>query len=434
MTAFKSLVPRTLYGRAALILILPIVAIQLVVTMAFLQRHFDGVTRQMTESVATEINHVMGLAARSMDDAKAQAKALDMELIAGAEENLSPSEDRGALDLTGRGVISTLRDKVAAPVGRIDLVSIRKVVRLTVASSAGPLEFQIERRRVSASNPHQLLVLMIVTGIVFTLVAYAFLRNQLRPITRLAEAAAAFGRGRNLPYRPRGAQEVRAAGAAFLDMRARIERQIEQRTLMLSGVSHDLRTPLTRMRLELSMLPQSEEVRHLTGDVAEMERLVEEFLAFARGDALEGVEEVDPKALAEQVIASSARMGGQASLGPVTGTGLAKIRPQAVQRALDNLVGNALRHGKRAVLSVAITDRLLRYTVEDDGPGIPADQRDEALRPFARLSEGRDPNKGGGVGLGLAIAADIASSHGGSLRLGESKTLGGLKVELDLAR
>ena len=265
-------------------------------------------------------------------------------------------------------------------------------------------------------------------------IAYFFLRNQLKPITRLAEVASAFGKGRHEPYRPRGALEVRAAGTAFLDMRARIERQIEQRTLMLSGVSHDLRTPLTRMRLGLALQAETPETDALLSDVADMERLVDEFLAFVRGDAMETEEPVDPVALVDRLIEGWVRMGQDVTRGAVTGQGLVTMRPQAIRRALENLVTNALRHGTRAEIGLSVGDRMVRFSVDDNGPGIPKDQRDEAVRPFVRLSSERNPNRGGGVGLGLAIATDIARSHGGALRLTDSPSMGGLRAELDIAR
>jgi two-component system osmolarity sensor histidine kinase EnvZ len=308
------------------------------------------------------------------------------------------------------------------------------MVRLHHPTAWGDLAVTVSRSRMSATNPHQLLVLMIFTSVLMTIIAYLFLSNQLRPIARMAEAANAFGKGQVIPYAPRGATEVRAAGHAFLDMRSRIERQIEQRTLMLSGVSHDLRTPLTRLRLGLAMLPEEEETRDLLADVAEMERLVDEFLAFARGDATEAVEPTDPVALLQRIVDNAARTG-QAVVLRVDGViGQVPMRPQAVTRALENLVGNALRYGDRADLSVAMGSNWLRFTVEDDGPGIPEDRRQDAVQPFMRLDSARNPNRGGGVGLGLSIAADIARSHGGELRLGRSERLGGLQADLMLAR
>ena len=227
---------------------------------------------------------------------------------------------------------------------------------------------------------------------------------------------------------------MRAAGAAFLDMRARIERHLEQRTLMLSGVSHDLRAPLTRMKLGLSFLPEDAETEALKRDVEDMVRLVDEFLAFARGDAMEVSEDVDPAALLGQVVDKARRGGLQVTLGPCIGAGVVRLRRQAVIRALDNLVGNAVRYGNRAEVSFVMTDKSLRLTVEDDGPGIPKAKREEAVLPFIRLDVARDPNRGGGVGLGLSIAADVARSHGGVLRLGDSEALGGLRADMVLGR
>ncbi len=430
----KSFLPRGLFGRATLILVLPIVAIQLVVSTAFLQRHFEGVTRQMTQGIATELGYVLDGADQSFAEGARRAEVLGMQVAAGDPAELAVGENRYFYDWSGWAVIQTLREKVRPGIGMIDLVSLNRTVRLVTSTANGPLEVQIDRRRVSASNPHQLLVLMAFASLLLTLIAYFFLRNQLKPITALADAASAFGKGRHVPYRPRGALEVRAAGTAFLDMRARIERQIEQRTLLLSGVSHDLRTPLTRLRLGLAMQPDTEDTEALLADVADMERLVDEFLAFVRGDAMEGEESVDPVALLDRAVEAASRTGGKVTRGTVTGTGEVRLRPMAVMRAIDNLISNGLKFGTRVVVGLTMTDRMVRFTVEDDGPGIPKDLREEAMRPFVRLSEARDPNRGGGVGLGLSIAADIARNHGGALRLSDSVALGGLRAELEIAR
>lgn len=436
----KSLVPRGLYGRAALILIVPVVTIQLVVSLAFIQRHFEGVTRQLTEAVVREVALLVETAEAAPDPDAARetaarvARALDLRVsaLSGPLPETLPAPALAAFDLSGRVVVETL---VAGLPGlrQVTLTDAPREVRLALATAQGPMEVAMARRRVSASNPHQLLVLMIVASVLMTLVAYYFLRAQLRPITKLAETAEAFGKGQHLPYRPRGADEVRAAGRAFLDMRARIERQIEQRTMMLSGVSHDLRTPMTRLRLGLAMLPEDDETRALRADLAQMERLVDEFLAFARGDAVEEAQPVDPVALARAAVEAAARTGQRVTLTRADAKGLATIRPQAVTRALENLIGNAARYGRRTEVAVAMDGRALRFVVEDDGPGIPREKRDEALSPFVRLDAARDPNRGGGVGLGLAIAADVARGHGGALRLGDSAALGGLRAELVLA-
>lgn len=437
MGILKRIFPRGLYWRAALILIVPIVAIQLVVSTAFIQRHYEGVTRQMTTGVAIDLAFLLAEinAAASPEAARAGvlplAEALEITLSMPPGPD-APTVDRFLwLDLSGRVIVATLRDRLPGLVAA-DVTDENRVVNLLLQTDLGPVQAQLTRRRMSATNPHQLLVLMIIASLLMTGVAFVFLRNQLKPITRLAEAAEDFGKGRTVPYRPRGALEVRAAGRAFLDMRARIERQIEQRTLMLSGVSHDLRTPLTRLRLGLAMLPEDPDVMALQEDVAQMERMVDEFLAFVRGDAMEGAVLTDAVALVAGLVDKAgpkvvlAGVEGRAE--PVT------MRPQAVARAVENLVSNAARFGERVELRLLYQDRSLQIVVEDDGPGIPEAQRDEALRPFTRLDGARDPNRGGGVGLGLSIASDIALSHGGALRLGTSARLGGLKAELGIAR
>ncbi|NGM47691.1 two-component sensor histidine kinase [Rhodobacter sp. SGA-6-6] len=436
----KRFLPRGLYGRAALILIVPIVTIQLVVSMAFIQRHYEGVTRQMTQGVAMELALVLqefdkgATAGEALARARVVAEPLEVALTLppGPE---APAEDRaGRFDVAGKTIVATLHDALPRLIAA-DVTDPGRIARLRIDTALGPVQADVSRRRMGASNPHQLLVLMILTSVLMTVIAYLFLRNQLRPITRLAEAAEAFGKGQRIVYRPRGALEVRAAGAAFIDMRARIERQIEQRTLLLSGVSHDLRTPLTRLRLGLSLLPEDEETRALMQDVAQMERMVDEFLSFARGDAMEEMEQADAQALVARVVEDVRRGGGAVALAGVEGEpGPVRLRPHAVARAVENLIGNALRHGRRAEVRLVFTDRSLRIFVEDDGPGIPAERREEAMRPFTRLDAERDPNRGGGVGLGLSIAADVARNHGGGLYLGDSETLGGLKAELVLAR
>lgn len=435
----KSLLPRSLYGRAALILVVPIVTIQLIVSIAFIQRHFEGVTQQLSQGVIYEIDLLRaglgegGGSAEALETARRTAEAFAM-VLRRPKGRLAMVDSADWDDLTAGVVIEALRSGLGGVLS-IDLHSERGAVVLVLEAAGGPIELVIPRTRLSASNPHQLLVIMGLASVLMTLIAYGFLRNQLRPIARLAAAAEAFGKGQVLAYRPRGATEVRAAGAAFLDMRARIERAIEARTLMLSGISHDLRTPLTRLRLGLSMLPEDEEVAALLADVTEMERMVDEFLAFARGDAMEEAVTTDPLALARKVVENARRLSHKVELAPHEGEiAPLKLRPQAVTRAMENLVGNGVRYGSRVMLSVAESEGQLCFVIEDDGPGIREDQREVAMAPFARLDDARNRNAGNGVGLGLAIAADVARSHGGSLVLGQSAALGGLRAELRLAR
>jgi len=437
LSKLKYLIPRSLYGRAALILIVPVVAIQLVVSIAFIQRHFERVTQQMTTSVSIEINYILSQIETAPSEAEASARVQQIGKAMGFSVlfptvKTSGSGERDSVDLAGKVVIATLQETVPGA-RQIELMASPRRVEMLIDTAKGPLWLVVDRGRLSASNPHQLLVLMILTSVLMTLIAYWFLRNQLRPITKLADAAAAFGKGQNIRYRPRGALEVRAAGKAFLDMRGRIERQIEQRTMMLSGISHDLRTPLTRLRLGLSLLPEDEETQALLGDVGDMERLIDGFLSFARGDATEAAELTNPQELINRIVGNAVRAGLPVVIGAVEGAGEVMLRPAAVTRALENLISNGVRFGSRVRVSFALTGRNLRVSVEDDGPGIPADLRDEAVMPFARLDAARDPNKGGGVGLGLAITQDIARNHGGKLVLSQSEDLGGLRADFLIA-
>ena len=435
----KRYMPRGIYGRAALILLLPVVFIQLVVTVLFAQRHFEGVTHQMTDAVLRELDLVLEV----VEDAPSRQAIpravfrtlapLEMTVQPVTEESIPQGNPMPWYDYSGRVFAKRMAARLPA-FQAVDLIQGGEV-RLYLDSDKGPIRVEFDRRRISAANPHQLFVYTIFFGVVMTLIASIYLRNQLRPIKRLARVAEAFGRGRHLPYVPTGAIEVRSAGNAFLDMRARIERQIEQRTLMLSGVSHDLRTPLTRMRLELSMLDEAD-AAPLLQDVDDMQRMLDEFLNFAKGAGEGTPEPVDPHSLLAQVVQEARRAGQDVTLLPPEGdgTGLVQLRRMAMRRAVDNLISNAVRYGARAEVSVMLSDKTLRIRVEDDGPGIPENRREEAARPFSRLDPARNQDKGGGVGLGLAIATDIARAHGGVLRLGESTRLGGLRADIVIAR
>lgn len=431
--------PRSLYARAVLSLLLPVVVLQIVVTILFLTRHFEDVTKQMSTAVSREINFVLDTVDEVQNPALLEqevvenAGLLELRTVLVDEADVPLEIKRNWYDFSGRVVLSQLPDKV--PATRVLDLSDDERVQLYANTRHGTVRITIDRERVSATKPHQLFVNMLFFGALVTTIAILYLRSQLRPIKRLADAAEAFGRGRHEPYAPRGAIEVRAAGNAFLDMRNRIERQIEQRTLMLSGVSHDLRTPLTRMRLGLSML-DDEEREPLEQDVADMEQMLDGFLNFVKGASEGEPEDVDPVALVSSIVEDARRAGRNVSLLPVEGdgAGLVKLNILAIRRAVDNLIGNAVRYGKKAEVSVMLSERSLRVRVEDDGPGIPEERRTDAMRPFTRLDLARNQNKGGGVGLGLAIASDIARAHGGLLRLGASERLGGLQADIVIAR
>ncbi len=437
-TWLKRYVPRGLYGRAALILLLPIITLQVVVSVVFIQRHFEDVTQQMTRNLVLDLN----LLQREINTSGSQGIAanrlanLAVPLELNAEFSADPgqaNDRRWFYDLSGKVVIQTLKGQIANLSG-VNLRDNDRQVTLWMGSDYGVVTVSLSRRRVSASNPHQFLVLMVFVGLVMTFVAFVFLRNQLRPIKLLARAAEAFGRGRIEDYRPAGALEVRSAGRAFLDMRARIERHIEQRTMMLSGVSHDLRTPLTRFKLGLSLMDNDVDLTELNRDIADMERLLDAFLTFAKDDALDDPEPTDPVASVREITAKFSKGGASVSVGVTSGTGLAMLRPMALERAVENLIGNGLRYAKNVRVSVAITSKSVKISVEDDGPGVPAELWGEAVKPFVRLDAARNQDGGSGVGLGLAIAHDTARRHGGTLRLSDSSDLGGLRVDIVMPR
>jgi len=422
----KPYLPRGLFARATLTLLLPVVALLVVVTIVFVQRHFQGVTEQMTQTMIREIE----LVRQAPDPAVTDALEIALRRIPG---DAVPDEDRRRwYDLSGIVVIRELR--AAFPDLDRVLLPDDDHVRLVFGDADGALEVAFDRRHVSARRPYLLFVNLLAAAALMTVISYLYLRNQLRPITRLAKAAEAFGRGRSVPYKPAGAVEVKAAGRAFLDMRARIERQIEQRTLMLSGVSHDMRTPLTRLRLGLAMIDE-DEAAPLLRDVEDMQRLLDGFLDFAR-DAQEGEPvPVAVMAFAAQVVEDMRRAGGEVRLVAGEDTDAeVMLRVESMRRAMQNLIGNALRYGTRAEVSVALTERALRIRVEDDGPGIPPDRFEEALRPFTRLDPARNQDRGSGIGLGLSIVMDVARAHGGTLRPGQSPRLGGLMVDLVIPR
>ena len=431
----KDWMPRSLYGRAALILLVPVMTILLVVTVVFIQRLYEDVTRQMTEAVAIELRLVIDRIDGAEDAAGAMEAAIEIAAPLGIEigSDAAQVEDaREWIDLSGKTVIATMRSELENVLA-VDLVQRDSFARVVVDTELGPMALDVPRRRLTARNPHQFLVLIGFTAVLMSVIALLYLRNQMRPIRRLALAAEAFGKGRVVPYRPAGASEVRSAGSAFLAMRDRIERQIEQRTMMLSGVSHDLRTPLTRMQLGLSLMDNNEDVEAMRRDVKDMELMLDAFLSFARGDAQEDPERTDPLELAREVVERAARTL-PVQLGPMTGEGTAMLRPAALRRALDNLVTNGVRYGKEARLGVNVTGSSISFVVEDSGPGIAAEHREHVMKPFVRLDEARNQDSGTGVGLGLSIAADIARQHGGMLVLGESRDLGGLRAEISIPR
>ncbi len=427
-TWIKSYMPKRLYYRAALILVFPVVFLQLIVSIVFIQKHFEGVTVQMTRTVAAELDLLTEVIERDGAVAAQQiARSLGMSMSI-VSQDTEFTERRRMFDLTG---IVVRRELLALPeILTVDMPNNKKV-NTRIKSGQEYFDLQFSRKRVSASNPHQLIVYLIVFGAFFTVIAFFYLRNQLRPITRLADAAEAFGHGENVNYYPSGALEVRAAGQAFLDMRERIQRHLKQRTMILSGVSHDLRTPITRLKLGLAFLPK-EQREPLEKDVEDMNLLLNEFLDFAKFQNETDIppEDINPSVLIDDLIENFSRANIKIeSLGKISVTSI-KLKPFAIKRALENLINNANRYGSQILIETKNEENSLIISVHDDGPGIDQTQYEEVLQPFSRLDPSRNQNKGSGVGLGLPIAKEIVEAHGGILKLSKSSILSGLSVSL----
>ncbi len=422
--------PKGLFVRSLIIIIAPIVILQSVVAYVFMERHWQLVTRRLSSAVSADIAALIDIYEIYPQPQNAP------DLVRIAQERLGLDVDfLPRADLPPQGpqpffsiLDEVLSDEIGRQVSRpfwIDTVGRSNVIEIRILLDDVVMRVFARRSLAYASNSHIFLIWMLGTSLVLVTIAVLFQLNQIRPILRLADAAEAFGMGRDVDFRPRGAREVRRAGRAFIEMKRRIERAIEQRTTMLNGVSHDLRTILTRFKLSLTLMRDSPDVRDLRKDVDEMGSMLEAYLAFARGDAGEQAAPTDLHALLDTLAADHARQGHAVSVS-VMGDMTVTVRPLAFQRLVNNLVANAARHGTRVTITATRMPRWLTITVEDDGPGIPADLREEVFKPFVRLDAARNVDDGG-TGLGLAIARDVARSHGGEIELSDSP-LGGLKA------
>jgi len=427
----RSFMPKGLYARALLIIIAPMVILQSVIAFVFMERHWNLVTQKLSAGVVADIAALVDVyRGYPQDNDQAQIRRIAQERLGLAVDflpvtEMPPPGPKPFFSLLDQALSVELRKQIKRPfwidtVGRSALVEIRIQLDNSVMRIFAP------RSAAYASNSEIFLLWMVGTSLVLLTVAILFLRNQIRPILRLADAAEAFGKGREAPnFRPRGAREVRRAAAAFIEMKTRIERAIEQRTTMLAGVSHDLRTILTRFKLELALTGDSPEIEAMKKDVDEMGRMLEAYLAFARGDMGEQSAPTDMAAFLEELRSDAERHGHKASV-EFRGHSIVTVKPAAFKRCLANLVSNAARFAPTIAINGQRDHRWLTVTVDDDGPGILPGMREEVFKPFLRLDDARNQNEGG-TGLGLAIARDIARSHGGDIALGDSP-LGGLRA------
>ena len=427
----KSKMPAGLYPRSLLIIIAPMVILQSVVAFVFMERHWNTVTRRLSAAVTQDISGLIDIyRTYPQDPGNTQIRRIAQQRFGLVVDFLPVSEmpppgPKPFFSLLDQTLSNEIRRQIGRPYW-LDTVGRSSIVEIRIQLDNAVMRVFARRSAAYASNSEIFLFWMVGTSLVLLAVAILFLRNQIKPIQRLADAAESFGKGREVPnFRPRGATEVRRAAHAFIEMKSRVERAIEQRTTMLAGVSHDLRTVLTRFKLELALLQDSGEAEAMNKDVDEMSRMLEAYLAFARGDAGEQSASTDMAALLEQLKADAERDGRNVTVA-FRGTPIVTVRPNAFKRCLANLVSNAARYGKSISITGQRDHRWLIVTVDDDGPGIPSGMREDVFKPFLRLDDARNQDEGG-TGLGLAIARDIARSHGGDITLGES-SLGGLRA------
>ncbi len=433
----KRFLPRSLFGRAVLIIVTPMVLLQVISTWVFYDRHYSTVTKRLAQGLAGDIGAVIQIMIRNPGSVERlqtfrlayRTMSLTLRFEDGARlPDVTPTESFGPFaTILDRRLTIALKAQVARPF-LMDTSTLEDQVEIQVQMADGVLRVLAPRNRLFSSTTYIFIMWMVGSSIVLFVVALLFMRNQVRPIRRLALAADSFGKGRDVTdFKPEGAAEVRQAAAAFLLMRDRIKRQIEQRTEILAGVSHDLRTPLTRMKLQLAMLDTTPETENLKIDVTAMERMVEGYLAFARGEGEEQPRPVEISGLLRNVVGQMRRDGGVIDLHVEEAMTL-PLRPETVRRCLSNLIGNAQRHGEHVSVRAGPRDKVIEITIDDDGPGIPPPQREDVFKPFFRLEGSRNPETGG-VGLGLTIARDVARNHGGDLVL-EDAPGGGLRARL----
>lgn len=431
----KRLLPQGLLGRSLLIIVTPLIVVQLVSTYIFYATHWDTVAKRLALALAGDIGAVIEIL-RAFPDPESRLRTLSiaanrMELdirfeAGGILPNIQQEPPLGIMD---KALHEALRDRLQRPF-LVDGESFEREVLIRVQLHDGLLEVFAPRKRLFSSTTYIFVLWMVGTSMLLLGIATVFMRNQVRSVRKLAAAADSFGKGQDVPnFKPEGASEVRQAAVAFNLMRDRLKRQLQQRTEMLAGVSHDLRTPLTRMKLQLAMMGELDGRAELEEDVAEMERMVEGYLAFARGEGSEKPVLTDLAALLEDVVGRFRRQGAEIDLHIEDKVGM-PLRPHALSRALSNLIGNALRYGGHVWVRAGCRPDCVEILVDDDGPGIPADKRELVFKAFQRLEGSRNVATGG-VGLGLTIARDIARGHGGDVLL-EDSPLGGLRARVRL--
>lgn len=433
--SLKRFLPRGLFGRALIIIIAPIILLQAIIAYVFFERDLDTTTRRLARDVAADIALLVALEDEHQGEQRLALRTLSERQLAYRIRFL-PGQNLPRFHGQPVSTIDVALDDILEQrIGSDRDFRTERIdndFEIQVDVHDGVLSVLVPRDRITVSKPDLFILWMVGSAFLLMGIAIIFLRNQVRPIERLALAADSFGKGRAVPdFKPYGAAEVRRAAQAFITMRERIERHVSQRTEMLAGVSHDLKTPLTRLKLTLAMMPEDADVNSMRTDIAEMEHMLDDYLAFARGEGGEDASLTDLGELVREVAAAAERAHKKAQIHiTVPDHVLVSVRRAGLRRVLANLIDNALKHGAKVAVGLRQDEHLVEIAVEDDGPGIPEPKREEAFRPFHRLDEGRNLQSGGS-GLGLAIARDIARAHGGDILLDQS-AMGGLKATVRL--
>ncbi len=432
----KGLMPNTLFGRSLLILIVPVILTQTIATFVFFDRHWDNMTKRLAQAIAGETALVAEYFESDLSTKEGRAlisiTARKLNLFVGFERGATSLPDYNAEDVWDSSVAGRLDKQMKISVDRDYVITMLddKNLQMSVLLNNGLLQILIPEKRLFSSTAYIFLLWMIGSSLLLMGIAIIFMRNQIKPIRQLAWAADRLGRGLDIPpLKEYGAREIRQATSAFEIMRDRIQRQIDQRTTMLAGVSHDLRTPLTRMKLALEMMQQDNDVVALKGDLDDMEEMIEGYLAFVRGDEETSPTYVDLSSLI-QAIADKKLADKKTMHAAIQKSIFVTIRPEAIKRAIANLISNALTHADDVWVRLYRIGETIEIIVEDNGAGIAPEKMEEVFKPFYRIDESRN-RKTGGVGLGLSIVKDIINSHGGDIFL-EKSTRGGLRVVIHL--
>lgn len=436
----KRILPRSLLGRSLMILIVPVVLVQIVTGYVFFDRHWDRMIQRLCDAVAGEVAMVV----EEIETGADQNMSADITLRAihhlGLNMHLKPGQSithttvdakPGWETMVADIFVPVLHDRLKRPFAlRFDFAD--KWVYLDVQMKGAVLHVSLPERRVFSSSGYIYLLWVFASATILLLTAILFMRNQVRPIRKLAIAAERLGRGQEVSFfKPEGAREVRRAGRAFMDMAARIRRQMEQRTLMLAGVSHDLRTPVTRLKLALSMMPESPDTQDMQADLDDMERMIGGYLDFVRGEGGEASESTNLNAFLTDIIQTCAKAGGDIHL-HCPAQERVSLKPMAFRRCLGNIISNAQRYGSAVWVTVTRNDANdIVIAVEDDGPGLSPELYEDVFKPFYRGDAARSQTHGS-VGLGLSISMDIIHSHGGQIWLESSEDHGGLAVYLTI--